>query len=126
MTVVDDLEAVLSEDNVAAPDFELASDEEVQHWDLGFSGQFNNQAELVFGYDELGLSIPEEELAIYHFEDGAWESLEILEHDLRGNRIRVATTSFSPFVLGATAVPEPGSSALLLGMMLTLAIRRQR
>ena len=131
-TEADDLTAALGTE-VAAPDFDQASEDVVQHWELDFGGQFEQDATLVFGYDELLLDVPEEELAIYHFDEelGIWESLEILNPDdyADTNRIRVRTRSFSPFVLGAAeavAVPEPSSGLLLIGFMLSAGATRRR
>ena len=115
-------------------DFELASEETAQHWDLGFDGTFLNVdepgAELVFGYDPLAIDVNEEELAIFHFDvlTGEWEELEILERDLARNSLRVRTSSFSPFVLGAvtTAVPEPSGAVLVMAFMSSAVLRRRR
>ena len=107
----------------------MANEDAVQAWDLNFDGEFANEAELIFGYDELLLDVPEDELAIYHFDEatGQWEILPILERNRERNWIRVQTTSFSPFVLGSvSAVPEPSSTSLLTGLLLTLATRRKR
>ena len=127
VTALDQLEEVLAV--TVEPNFEVANEDAVQAWDLNFDGEFANEAELIFGYDELLLDVPEDELAIYHFDEatGLWEILPILERNRERNWIRVRTTSFSPFVLGAvSAVPEPSSTSLLTGMLLTLVIRRKR
>ena len=134
ITDIGELAAAVEADGATkAPDFELASEEKAQHWDLGFDGIFLNSdqpgAELVFGYDPLAIDVNEEDLAIFHFDDlsGEWEELEIIEHDLARNSIRVRTSSFSPFVLGAvtTAVPEPSSAVVLMGLMMSAAFRRR-
>ncbi|MDB4766619.1 PEP-CTERM sorting domain-containing protein [bacterium] len=129
-----DVEALAETIGVSvAPDFELASEESAQHWELGFDGMFVNEgrpgAELVFGYDELSIDVAEEDLAIFHFDElsGQWEELEVIERDLVRNSLRVRTSSFSPFVLGAvtTAVPEPSSAVVLMALMMTAALRRR-
>lgn len=127
VTEAGNLDVVL--DVTVAPEFEVTNDDAVQLWELDFDGQFQNDAELVFGYDELLLGdIPEEELAIYHFDESlqVWESLPVLERDTTRNWLRVRTRNFSPFVLGVSAIPEPTSTVLLMGLLLTATGRRFR
>ena len=130
-TEVEDLTDIIGIE--VEPDFEQASNDLAQHWELDFTGEFANEsgpgAELVFGYDELAIDVAEEDLAIFHFDEELqiWEELDIIDHDLARNSIRVRTSSFSPFVLGATptAVPEPSSAVVLMAFVLTAALRRR-
>lgn len=99
-----------------------------QSWDLDFDGGFSGPVELTFGYNDSDLSVVEENLAIFHFNEDTqrWERLQIIHHDTFGNSITVVTQSFSPFVLGAAvAVPEPSATLLALAM-LGHACRRRR
>ena len=86
----------------------------MQLWDVGFSGAFAGSTDLVLHYDPALLGdTPESMLAVYHYENGAWQLPAGEVVDTSAHTITVPADSLSPFVL--SEVPEPGSLALLLG-----------
>ncbi|MCE9592365.1 MAG: PEP-CTERM sorting domain-containing protein [Planctomycetes bacterium] len=110
----------------AAANFAIpAGASEYQVWNVHLDdGSFAGNLELVFTYDDSGMTTADElGLAIYHFNGSAWEMLSS-SVDTGANTITVLTTSLSPFALGV-AIPEPASLALLAmgGMMM---FRRRR
>jgi hypothetical protein len=109
---------------LAAFDFALSSNP-AEMWDIEFAGDFTGSVTLTFHYDDAWLSVPEEELVMLHKnDDGFWEALPTIAHDLDANLLTVETDSFSPFVLG-TVVPEPATMSLLAMGALAL-LRRKR
>ncbi|MBC7784128.1 MAG: hypothetical protein H7144_09830 [Burkholderiales bacterium] len=98
-----------------------------QVWTLEFSGDFANDVDLVFHYDPDGLTpSAEAELLIQHFENGQWFTpLQTL--NMTANTITLSANSFSPFVLSAGPLPEPGSAMILIGALAGLVrCRRAR
>lgn len=103
-----------SEPNFALPAGQL------QVWDLDFDGTLGpGGATLVFSYDDMGMSLMEEELLdVFHFDDGMWLPVGgVVDTSL--NTITATTMSFSPFAIGTEPVPEP-STWLLAGLGFTL------
>lgn len=100
----------------------------MQLWDVTFDGVFTGLVTLTFGYDDSILSLPEDQLSIFHqLPDNSFEKLPTLAHDLAANTITVQTSSFSSFVLGA--VPEPSTYSMAVVAILGLGFigyRRRR
>jgi len=107
----------------------------VQAWDLEFgSGSFTT-AQLVFGYDDTGLTLAQEQgLFVYHRVNGEWVA-EATTVDTVANTLSITTDSFSPFLmagvpgsapLSASIVPEPSSGLLLAMGLVALSARRKR
>jgi len=102
-----------------------------QYWDINYTGEASNKlTELIFHYDDLGLSLSEELLLdIFHYENGDWTGLGgVVNTEL--NTILVYSDSFSPFVIGSTlqrasTVPTPSTVWLIcLGFLGFIAKNR--
>lgn len=121
-----DLGSVLDEIIAGQINFGLTGSA-LQLWQLEFDGVFDGAAALVLGYDESLLTVPEEDLIVYHYEDGDWVPLVGIVDPL-ANTIEVQTGSFSPFMLGVgtAAVPEPTSMSLAVLAALGLSVIRLR
>ncbi|MBI5397590.1 MAG: PEP-CTERM sorting domain-containing protein [Verrucomicrobia bacterium] len=99
-----------------------------QLWELEFDGAYDGDIVLTFAYDPLLLppGFDENNLQIYHFNNGVWEALPGTVNTLN-NTIQVTTSSLSPFILAG--VPEPGSWLLTLagsGLLTFIRSRRRR
>ncbi len=101
-----------------------------QIWTVDYTGLLSGQsATLVFNYDPslLPAGFDQTQLGIWHFNSntGAWEfggTVNTTDHT-----ITFVTTSFSPFALGTTAVPEPATLLLAaLGLISLVGLRRCR
>lgn len=104
------------EDLFGAIPFELPNSSAANLWNLELTGTLSGLAQVTFGYDDSAFlpGFDETRLAIFHLVGGSWVEL-LGTVDPEANTITAFTDSFSPFVLGVTLVPEPGT-ALLLGM----------
>jgi hypothetical protein len=114
------------EDLLGALPFELPNGSSANLWNLDAGGAFSGLAEVTFGYDD-GTLLPgfdETRLAIFHLEGGSWVEL-LGTVDPTANTITASTSSFSPFVLGVTAVPEPGTALLFGGGLALVAAARR-
>jgi hypothetical protein len=96
----------------------------LQLWDIEFDGTFGGTATLTFRYDDSMLLGPEHNLMVFHRKTaGGVEKLPILAHDLIGNTITVATSSFS--LIALAVIPEPSSGIqVILGSVLLCVVRR--
>lgn len=98
----------------------------VQTWDIVYSGSFSGLITLTFAYDPTGLTAADQQaLQIYHWTKGQWDNLGGLVN-LDAHTITVNTNSLSPFALGITAVPEPASLSILVFGGLALLQRKRR
>jgi len=111
------------------PTFSIANgDGTVALWQLESTGSFLGDATIVFQYDPalLAPGVDESQLTIFHLVAGEWIQLQG-EVDTVANKITVNTSSFSPFVLGVVAIPEPTTALLLaLGLAGLGALHRAR
>jgi hypothetical protein len=98
----------------------------LQLYEIEFEGSFEGLVRLTFGYDDslLGSGM-ESRLHAYHWTGASWEDLGGAV-DAANNRITFFTSSFSPFALGAAAVPEPGTWLMMALGLAALAGRRAR
>lgn len=103
-------------------DFDFASDP-FQVWEINFDGQFTREATLWFGYDEMGLRVPEEWLRMRQYVDGEWVLPQQTLHP-DDNMVMVTVDSFGPFAL--SVVPEPSTLVLLAAGGLCLLLWRRR
>jgi hypothetical protein len=99
----------------------------LQVWDITFTGEADGPITLTLRYDAalLPAGVDESVLGILHYVGGLWESLPVLGIDPAAQTITVRTDTFSPFVL---AIPEPATAMLLalgaLGALGALAATR--
>jgi hypothetical protein len=96
----------------------------VQAWDIQFTGTLQGLSTVVFHYDPTLIgSIPEMDLRIEHYENGAWVVPTGQVVDTVAHTITFQTDGFSPFVLAQT--PEPSALVLLsMGVVALWAYRR--
>jgi hypothetical protein len=96
-----------------------------QAWDIHFTGTLQGLSTVVFHYDPTLIgSIPEMDLRIEHYENGAWVVPTGQVVDTLAHTITFQTDSFSPFVLAQT--PEPSAFVLLsVGALALLGWRRR-
>jgi hypothetical protein len=102
------------------PAFELPNGTRRQRWNLTYSGAHTGNIKLKFAYNPalLPAGYDENQLVIYHFNNGVWEKLTC-KVDPTTNTIEATTPSLSPFMLGvndfvvkpdvAVSVSTPGS-----------------
>jgi Tol biopolymer transport system component len=76
--------------------------------------EFDGEATVDFPYDEAALppGALEEELTIWHLEDGAWQNVTVPPVDTVNNLITAQVTSFSPFVLVVPSNEPPTVTAI--------------
>lgn len=76
-----------------------------QLWKLKYNGVHTGSIKLKFAYDPslLPVGYDENQLVIYHFNNGAWEKLSC-KVDTVKNVIEAVSSSLSPFVLGVNDV----------------------
>jgi hypothetical protein len=104
----------------------LGADGDTQSWDVSLTGgTFAGEAKLTFGYDATDLPSDDlDALRVLHLLDnGQWETL--MPTFGPDDTLTVTVSEFSPFVLAAVAVPEPGALALLT-LASTAVLRRRR
>ena len=82
-------------------------------WDLSFEPPTSVEGSTMlftFAYDPATLSVPEDQLRIYHWDEALlqWDQLPVLLQDLNTHTITVSTTSLSPFVLGVVRECDDG------------------
>lgn len=99
---------------------------DLEVWDVSFSGTFSGAITLTFNYDPTGMSLADQAaLCVYHYTGGQWVAMNG-SIDVASHTITVQTDSLSPFALGL-AVPEPTAvSVLLLGGLAMIRHRRLR
>ena len=99
----------------------------MQVWQFEFDGTYYGPIALTLHYLDTLLSdgVDENSLDVFHFENGEWRALPVVDRDSLNNTITVTTHSFSPFALGMHPVPEPAGWLLLaMGAGIALATRR--
>jgi hypothetical protein len=109
-----------NEGEFTTPAFELPNGTRRQRWNLSYSGTHTGSIKLKFAYNPalLPAGYDENQLVIYHFNNGQWEKL-VCKVDPTTNTIEATTPSLSPFMLGvndvvvkpdvAVSVTTPGS-----------------
>ena len=108
------------EGEFSLPSFETPNGTRKQRWNLKYSGAHTGNIKLKFAYNPalLPAGYDENQLVIYHFNNGVWEKL-VCKVDPTTNTIEATTPSLSPFMLGvndvvvkpdvAVSVRTPGS-----------------
>ncbi len=108
------------EGEFSLPSFETPNGTRKQRWNLKYSGAHTGNIKLKFAYNPalLPAGYDENQLSIYHFNNGVWEKLPC-KVDPATNTIEAITPSLSPFMLGvndvvvkpdvAVSVTTPGS-----------------
>jgi hypothetical protein len=108
------------EGEFSLPSFETPNGTRKQRWNLKYSGAHTGNIKLKFAYNPalLPAGYDENQLVIYHFNNGVWEKL-VCKVDPTTNTIEATTPSLSPFMLGvndvvvkpdvAVSVSTPGS-----------------
>ncbi len=96
------------------PSFETPSGTRRQRWNLKYSGTHTGNIKLKFAYNPalLPAGYDENQLSIYHFNNGVWEKLPCKVNPTT-NVIEAITPSLSPFMLGVNDVvvkPDVGIS----------------
>lgn len=96
------------------PSFETPSGTRKQRWNLKYSGTHTGNIKLKFAYNPalLPADYDENQLSIYHFNNGVWEKLPCKVNPAT-NVIEAITPSLSPFMLGVNDVvvkPDVGIS----------------
>jgi hypothetical protein len=96
------------------PTFETPSGTRKQRWNLKYSGTHTGNIKLKFAYNPalLPVGYDENQLSIYHFNNGVWEKLPCKVNPTT-NVIEAITPSLSPFMLGVNDVvvkPDVGLS----------------
>ena len=96
------------------PTFETPSGTKKQRWNLKYSGTHTGNIKLKFAYNPalLPVGYDENQLSIYHFNNGVWEKLPCKVNPTT-NVIEAITPSLSPFMLGVNDVvvkPDVGIS----------------
>ncbi len=96
------------------PTFETPSGTKKQRWNLKYSGTHTGNIKLKFAYNPalLPAGYDENQLSIYHFNNGVWEKLPCKVNPTT-NVIEAITPSLSPFMLGVNDVvvkPDVGLS----------------
>ena len=116
----DELQQVIGSAAANQINFALPGNQ-IQAWDVSYSGEFFGTAVLVFHYDpSLIGGTPETALGILHFENGSWVLPPGEAVDINTHTIMVPTDGFSPFAL--SVVPEPSTFALLGVGILSLGV----
>lgn len=87
------------------PSFETPNGTRRQRWNLKYSGAHTGSIKLKFAYNPalLPAGYDENQLVIYHFNNGVWEKLTC-KVDPTTNTIEAITPSLSPFMLGVNDV----------------------
>ncbi|MBK8036067.1 MAG: putative Ig domain-containing protein [Verrucomicrobiaceae bacterium] len=89
------------EGEFSLPSFETPNGTRKQRWNLKYSGAHTGNIKLKFAYNPalLPAGYDENQLSIYHFNNGVWEKLPC-KVDPTTNTIEAITPSLSPFMLG--------------------------
>ena len=90
---------------LAALDPSIPANTPLQMWNLSFSGSFGGAAQVTLYYNHTALPGPEANLTILHYNSNtlAWEPIAGTVVDSVNHTITFSTTSFSPFILSASA-----------------------
>lgn len=93
------------EGEFSLPSFETPNGTRKQRWNLKYSGAHTGNIKLKFAYNPalLPAGYDENQLVIYHFNNGVWEKLTC-KVDPTTNTIEAITPSLSPFMLGVNDV----------------------
>jgi hypothetical protein len=93
------------EGEFSLPSFETPNGTRKQRWNLKYSGAHTGNIKLKFAYNPalLPAGYDENQLSIYHFNNGVWEKLTC-KVDPTTNVIEAITPSLSPFMLGVNDV----------------------
>jgi hypothetical protein len=93
------------EGEFSLPSFETPNGTRKQRWNLKYSGAHTGNIKLKFAYNPalLPAGYDENQLSIYHFNNGVWEKLPC-KVDPTTNTIEAITPSLSPFMLGVNDV----------------------
>lgn len=68
-------------------------------YDISTTATYTGKIRISLPYDETELEVPEEDLRLFHYENGSWVDVT-LEVDTENNRIIGEVESLSPFVIG--------------------------
>jgi chitodextrinase len=86
-------------------------------WDVTTTASFAGTITVTFPYDETQITGSEENLRLFHWENGAWQDVTVLPVDTVNNRITGEVTSLSPFGIAqsqpSAAVPSASFWALV-------------
>ena len=109
------------EGEFSLPSFETPNGTRKQRWNLKYSGAHTGNIKLKFAYNPalLPAGYDENQLSIYHFNNGVWEKLPC-KVDPTTNTIEAITPSLSPFMLGVNDVvvkPDVQMSATTPGTL---------
>jgi hypothetical protein len=94
-----------NEGEFALPGFQTPNGTRRQRWNLKYNGSHTGAIKLKFAYNPalLPAGYDENQLCIYHFNNGVWEKL-VGKVNPATNTIEAVTPSLSPFMLGVNDV----------------------
>ncbi len=77
-------------------------------YDIRTDASYTGPVNITLSYSEVGLTFPESELKLLHYEGGAWRDCTV-SVDTAANRITGRVNSLSPFVIAHEVTPAGGS-----------------
>jgi hypothetical protein len=119
----DEVHSRVAEGEFHLPNFMVPGN--LQLYMLEYSGRYDGDIFLTFGYDPTKLAPGTDEslLDVFHFSGNSWHQMHGMV-DTLNHTITITTSSLSPFAVGVVPVPEPTTVALVAAGLACLAGRR--